>query len=251
MTWGHRVVTAAILVPLIVGGCGCGSGSGSGSGSTDDDRAPLADQLTTSASLDGLELSVDESGCVARMILAAMSDERVAELGLDDEDAALDLDAFSANEGRAAAASVEACVLDLPNRLESALSSSLVDDPAPDLPVADAEATCVADQLVSSVGAARLVELAISSDGVDPFSSGAVDDEDSATVAAAFLDCLDIRSVLRDQFTAGGVPAETADCLAAAIPEPTLRDLFTAQYAGDPVDPDELLDSSLAACGLG
>ena len=75
--------------------------------------------------------------------------------------------------------------------------------------------------------------------------------EETETVADAFLGCIDIREVFREQFVTEGVPEETAACLAREIPDDNLRDLFAAQFAGETIDPDQLVGPALEICGLG
>ena len=235
-----EILALCVLFSVTVGACRESSSA--------TDR--LAEHLRTGKAFTELALTDDESHCAAQAVVDDLGTDRVDELGLDDPDTEPDFTALPEDALTSVAGAVGACVPRLDDVLTSAIATGILDRPDDTLPVNQADATCVADALVAGLGAPRLLVLGALNGDADPFTAGAMTDDEISTLADAFLGCLDIRQVFRDQFVAQGLPEDTAACLAREMPEQNLHDLFAAQFAGNEVDPSGLLGPALGACGL-
>lgn len=237
-----RAVAAVLAAVVLLAACGDDGPS---------TAEVLGEQIRLSDAFGELDLTVEGSLCASEAALTEIGEDEALALGLGEEEVEPDFATVPEAELGAVASAIDGCVDGLDRTLAAALADGITDEPDETLPVTDADAACVADALVGDFGVERLLVLgAVTGEG-DPFAGDEIDEGEAERVADAFLGCLDIRSVFVEQFETDGVPADTAACLAQNIPQDTLRQLFTAQFAGRPVDPGTLLGPALELCGLG
>ncbi len=118
-------------------------------------------------------------------------------------------------------------------------------DEPDDLPIPAENAQCMASDIVESIGVDRLNALGVTPESVpDELSEVDLSDAEVATVVDIQLGCVDIRALIAESIvTGGGFSAESATCLAEAVPDGVLRDVGLAEIGGDA----ELAASSQAA----
>ena len=125
--------------------------------------------------------------------------------------------------------------------LSDAIRDSILEDPDPDSPFGEAEATCVGDNAVREFGVDGLLELGITVDNADPGDAfdGATDEQVDGVIDVT-LECVDFADVFVEA-AAGDISQESAQCLGDGLERenlirPLVRAGFDDSEFGD--DPD-------------
>ncbi len=129
--------------------------------------------------------------------------------------------------------------------LVAAVKQGILDAAADDddLPIADAEAQCVAEQVVDDLGTDGVVALGLSAEGNDdnPFVDATLEQKEA--VVDAMLDCVDFKNAILPTIQADGVSEESAECvvdemLAADFFRPALVDSLSGEEFDFESDPE-------------
>ncbi|MFH1329097.1 MAG: hypothetical protein ABIJ48_00335 [Actinomycetota bacterium] len=122
------------------------------------------------------------------------------------------------------------------------IKAELLADTSADNPFADeATASCFANGIVGKFGLERINELDTGSGVEDGFALMSAAEQES--VADLAMDCIDFQSIIKDQMAASGLPEEQATCVANALSDDLLKDLFLAEIRGeDPAESADLME---------
>lgn len=121
--------------------------------------------------------------------------------------------------------------------LSNAIRDSILEDPDPDSPFGEAEASCIGEQAVSEFGVEGLLELGVTVDNANPADvfEGATD-EQIDTVIDVTLRCVDFTTAFVEA-AAGDVSSESAQCLGDGLEETGLfKPLIRAEFRGEEFD---------------
>ncbi|MBP1632234.1 MAG: hypothetical protein H6Q11_522, partial [Acidobacteria bacterium] len=115
------------------------------------------------------------------------------------------------------------------------------------LPIDEASARCLGNQVVAAIGLERLQELQAAG-GSGDIGAGLelMTPDEQAAIIGVFLQgaggeppCIDVRSYLVDAMTESGLSAGSAECVAEAFTQGTvLQDLMGLALAGEASEPD-------------
>lgn len=122
------------------------------------------------------------------------------------------------------------------------IKAELLEDTSAENPFADEKsAGCFADGIVAEFGVERIDQLD-TGDGVeDGFANMTAAEQE--TVADLAMDCIDFQAMIKDQMAASGLPEAQANCVADALSDDLLRDLFLAEIRGeDPTQTTDLME---------
>lgn len=241
-----RAILAALAGALVVAGCG----------EEPSDEEAMVEAVRTSILRDetfaGYEVGGDEATCLAEATVAGVGVERLGEIGFDaDEETAgqVDLRQLRDDEVDVVASAMEECIDDLDAVLVDTVTDSILEDPAPTLPIDEEEARCVAEAVVGEIPASRLIALGVRGDrtGID----GELRPDEADVFAAAYTDCIDVRQVLLDGIASAGTSSpEVLACLDENIADEDIETILRAGLAGrdTAATATELLAPAVATC---
>lgn len=130
------------------------------------------------------------------------------------------------------------------------IKAELLADTSAENPFADEEsASCFANGIVGEFGLERVNELD-SGEGVEAGFEDMTAAEQE-TVADLAMECIDFQQMIKDQMAASGLPEDQANCVADALSDDLLKDMFLAQIRGeDPTENAELMEV-IMSCLIG
>lgn len=138
--------------------------------------------------------------------------------------------------------------------LADALAADILsEDEADGGPVATPEdAQCWADAIVSGIGEDRLTELGMTPADVGDIEDYAFDPDEVDVIVESLFGCTDVKAAFAEEFS-GDFGAETAQCLADALDDDLLKDVFRVTIADPeaPPTPEFLEQFTAAAAGCG
>jgi hypothetical protein len=225
----RRALTAAAAAAVLLAGCGGGQS----------DEEAMVQTIRTSILRDqtfaGYEVSGEEATCVAEATVTGLGAERLSEIGFDADDAdrpdEVDLRQLSDGEIGVIGAAMDECIEDIDQVLVDTVTRSILEDPAPTLPIDEDEATCVAEQVVGEIPARRLIAIGVRGDraGGAELRPAEVD-----VFASAYTDCIDVRDILIQGIASAGTASEQVlACLDENIADEDIETIFRAGLAGE------------------
>lgn len=241
----RRAVAGALALSLLTG---CGEGRS--------EEEAMVEAIRTSILRDetfaGYEVGGGQASCVAEATVAGIGIERLDAIGFDrDGDSAseVDLRRLSDEEIDVVGEAMEECIDGIDAVLVDTVSASILEDPAPTLPIDRGEARCVAEAVVEEIPASRLIAIGVRGDRTG--DSSALRPAEVDVFASAYTDCIDVRQVLLDGIaSAGTADDEVLACLDDQIGDDDIEAIFRAGLAGE--DPAatarELLSPAVDAC---
>lgn len=136
--------------------------------------------------------------------------------------------------------------------LVQALSSEIYAESASGVSTEE-EASCVAESVVSGIGAERLQSLGMSADNVGDIGQYEFTDDEIGVIVDSLLSCVDVKAALADEMTSqfGG---EGAECVAQNLDDDFVRDMMSTALKDPNAEmPDEFFQTFLdiaAECDL-
>lgn len=220
---GGVVAGAALAVTLAA----CGGES---------EREVLTGALTESLLQDetfaDYEITEEEATCVAERTVEDIGVDRLQEVGLDDDSDEADLTALEDTEIAMLGDAMDQCVADSREVLVDAVAEGILEEPDPNFPVTESEATCVAEGVIDELGLSRLIVIGVQTErqGGDQFA--ALEAGEVQAFTDAFVSCIDVRTILLDNIATGGAPEDVLACLDANITDEDIEALFVAGFSG-------------------
>jgi len=223
------------------------------------DEEAMVDALRTSIVRDdtfaGYEVGAGQARCVAEATVAGVGVERLTAIGFDtDEETAdeVDLRQLSDDEVDVVGAAMEECIDGIDAVLVDTVAASILEDPAPTLPIDEDGARCVAGAVVDQIPARRLIAIGVRGDRAGDV--GQLRPAEVDVFAAAYTDCIDVRRVLLEGIAAAGTADdELLACLDREIGDDDIETIFRAGLAGEDAAATarELLSPAVDACTTG
>lgn len=241
-----RLAAAGALVLSLLAGCSDGRS----------DEEAMVEAIRTSILRDetfaGYEVGGEQASCVAEATVAGVGVERLEAIGFDRDDDSpgeVDLRRLSDREIDAIGEAMEECIDGIDAVLVDTVSKSILDDPAPTLPIGEEEARCVAQAVVEEIRASRLIAIGVRGDRTG--DAGALRPAEVDVFASAYTDCIDVRRVLLEGIASAGTADQAVlACLDRHIGDDDIETIFRAGLAGE--DPAatarSLLSPAVDAC---
>lgn len=219
------------------------------------DEEAMVEAIRTSILQDetfaGYEVGGEEATCVAEATVAGVGVDRLNAIGFDDDEDTVDevdLRQLEDDEVDVIGAAMEECIDDIEAVLVDTVTASILEDPAPTLPIADDEARCVAEAVVGEIPASRLISVGVRGDRE---GGGQLRPAEVDVYAAAYTDCIDVRRVLLEGIASAGTSSpEVLDCLDENITDEDIETIFRSGLAGEDAAATarQLLAPAVAAC---
>jgi hypothetical protein len=220
------------------------------------DEEAMVEAIRTSILRDetfaGYEVGREEASCVAEATVAGVGAERLRAIGFDDDPETVDevdLRRLEDHEVDVIGAAMQECIDDIEAVLVDTVATSILEDPAPTLPIAEDEARCVAEAVVGEIPASRLIAIGVRGDRSG--SGGELRPDEVDVFAAAYTDCIDVRQVLLAGIESAGTSSpEVLACLDENIADEDIETIFRAGLAGEDAAATarELLSPAVETC---
>jgi len=245
----RRALGTALALSLLVAACSEGPS----------DEEAMVDTIRTSILRDetfaGYEVGSGQARCVAEATVAGVGVERLTEIGFDTDEETVDevdLRQLDDDEVDVVGAAMEECIDDIDAVLVDTVAESILEDPAPTLPIEEDEARCVAEAVVEEIPASRLIAIGVR--GERTGDVGSLRPAEVDVFAAAYTDCIDVREVLLEGIaSAGTADEEVLACLDGEIGDDDIETIFRAGLAGEDAAETarELLSPAVDTCTTG
>lgn len=241
----RRAAAAAFAVCLFAA---CGDGRSEEEAMVEAIRTSILQDETFA----GYEVGGGQASCVAEATVGGIGVERLEAIGFDRDGGSadeVDLRQLSDEEVDVVGEAMEECIDGIDSVLVDTVSASILEDPAPTLPIDEKEARCVAEAVVEEIPASRLIAIGVRGDRSGDGS--ALRPAEVDVFASAYTDCIDVRQVLLEGIaSAGTADDEVIACLDDQIRDDDIETIFRAGLAGE--DPAatarELLSPAVDAC---
>lgn len=218
----------AVAAALILLAAACG-----GESESEQMVSALTESLTQDETFEDYDITEDEAACVAERVVGEVGTERLDEIGFDEENGRADLTALDDDEITVLGDAMDDCIADSRQVLVDAVAAGILEEPDPAFPVSESEATCVAEGVIDDLGLSRLIVVGVQSErlGGDQFAS--LEDHEVQSFTDAFVECIDVRTILLDNIAAGGASEEVLACLDDNIADEDIEALFVAGFSGE------------------
>jgi hypothetical protein len=239
-------ITAGACALLLLAGCS----------EEPSDEEAMVEAIRTSILQDetfaGYEVGGTEALCVAEATVTGVGVERLTAIGFDDDAETpdeVDLRRLGDDEVDVIGAAMDECIEDIDEVLVDTVADSILEDPEPALPIEEPEARCVAEAVVGEIPASRLIAIGVRGDRSG--DTAALRPAEVDVFAAAYTDCIDVRSVLLEGIASAGTASqEVLACLDDNITDADIETIFRAGLAGEDAAATarELLSPAVDVC---
>lgn len=226
-----------VLVPVLVGVVWLAA-CGGGDSERDQVVAALSNGLLEDETFTGYEISEEEATCVAEDAVDALGTDRMLQIGVTEDTGAAggvgaDFADLDDSEVAVLGDAMESCIDDIDRVLVDAVAEGILEEPDPAFPVSESEARCIAEDVTDDLGLSRLIIVGLQSERADGDQFADLEPEEAEVFTDAFVDCLDVRSILLDNIAASGAPEDVLDCLDDNISDEHIQALFEAGFSGE------------------